>query len=115
MTLVIAVAALILAAAALALAITVMRQNADTVTELRKLRRTAKQLGERVTDLLEWSTDVHAAVFPDQELADDDTDPGPHTPDQLIVIDHPITADQAAQIRDDATTAMPAVADRPQP
>jgi hypothetical protein len=118
MTLIIAVAALILAAAALALAIIVMRQNATTVTDVRKLRRTVKLTSERVADLLAWSTDVHEVVFPDQELADplspEQADEGTEQPQGIVVVDGTGATIATHPERPDLpTTAMPAQ-DRPE-
>lgn len=109
LTAILAAAALTVAAAALTLAIVVMRQNATTTTTVRRTTRAVRDIRDRVDDLLDWSTDVHRAVFPDQQIADD---PPPEQSEQLEQPDPPATAH--LERHDLPTTAMPA-ADRPAP
>lgn len=125
---VLGVVGLIAGLTALALALAVMRQSGEALTATRRNTARVRDLNDRVRDLLEWSSDVHEAVF-DQELARDDDpvrlsdgrtvlpdephghgrhlpDPGqpdqpPGMPPMIITPAGPLTAEQAEEMRAD--------------
>lgn len=134
MTTALAVAALILAAAALTLAIIVMRQSATALTAARRATTHGDRLAELEDDVTDvqaytaqlagWAGDAEhriAGLVARVGLPGEPTPRSDEQPARVVVVEHPITADQAAQIRDHLrddppppTTAMPAQ-DRPRP